>query len=155
MFTPPSMPPAYAPDRPPLCPADAEPDRRRPHAASMASPFLEFDLNAEIDRLHAETTWSTGRNARTLMKYEDLRVVLTTLRSGVRIAEHETPGRMSIHVVSGRVRLNAAGRTFDLRPGGLVSLDHRQAHDLEAIEDSAFLLTLAWSGQQERSHTLM
>ncbi len=152
---PPSMPPPYAPERVPAGPYETETDRRRSHPVPMASPFLEFDLGAEIERLHAETTWSTGRNARTLVKYEDFRVVLTALRSGIRIAEHETPGRISIHVVSGRVRLNAVGRTFDLRPGGLVSLDHREPHDLEAIEDSAFLLTMAWPGRQNRSHTEM
>ena len=45
-----------------------EPAHRRPHAPSMASPFLEFDLAAEVDRLHRETTWNTGQNARTLLK---------------------------------------------------------------------------------------
>ena len=48
-----------------------EPAHRRPHTAPMASPFLEFDLTVEVDRLHRETTWDTGQNARTLMKYED------------------------------------------------------------------------------------
>jgi quercetin dioxygenase-like cupin family protein len=150
-----SMPPPYAPDRPPVCLPDIEPDRRRSHPPPMASAFLEFDLNAEIERLRGEATWSTGRNARTLMKYEDFRVVLTVLRAGVRIAEHQTEGRISIHVVSGRLRLNAAGRTFDLRSGGLVSLDHREPHDLEAIDDSAFLLTMAWPGRPDLSRMQM
>ena len=54
---------------------------RRPHAPPMAGPFMEFDLPAEIHRLHAETTWSTGHNARTLIKYDDFRVVLTALQA--------------------------------------------------------------------------
>lgn len=150
-----SMPAAYPPDRSSTSPPDVEPDRRRPHVGPMASPFLEFDLNAEINSLHEERTWSTGRNARTLVKYESFRVVLTALRSGVRIAEHRTDGRISIHVVQGHLRLNAAGRAFDLRSGGLVSLDERESHDLEAIEDSAFLLTMAWPGRQDLTHTQM
>ena len=56
----------------------------------MASPFLEFDLTAEIDRLRQETTWSTGRNARTLMKYDDFRVVLTALQANTRNPEHKS-----------------------------------------------------------------
>lgn len=150
-----SMPASYPPDRPSTPPPNADVDRRRPHTGPMASPFLEFDLKAEVDRLHAEHTWSTGRNARTLVKYETFRVVLTALRSGVRIAEHRTEGRISIQVVHGHLRLNAAGRTFDLRSGGLVSLDHSEPHDLEAIEDSAFLLTMAWPGRPELAHTQM
>jgi quercetin dioxygenase-like cupin family protein len=121
--------------------------RRRPHAPSMASPFLEFDLAAEVDQLRREKTWSTGRNARTLVKYHDFRVVLTALQAHMRIPEHTTDGRISIHMLSGHVRLNASGRTFDLRPGSLVALDQGSSHDIEALEESAFLLTIAWRGR--------
>ena len=119
----------------------------RPHTPPMADPFMEFDLPAEIHRLQAETTWSTGQNARTLIKYDDFRVVLTALRAKARISEHETEGRISIHVLSGHIQLKAAGRTFSLRAGGVVALDHGVLHDVEALEDSAFLLTIAWPGR--------
>ena len=124
-----------------------EPAHRRPHAPPMASPFLEFDLAAEVARLRGETTWDTGRNARTLMKYEDFRVVLTLLRANMCVPEHKTEGRISLHVLSGRIRLSASGRTFDLRPGSLVALDQGSVHDIEALEESAFLLTIAWPGR--------
>jgi quercetin dioxygenase-like cupin family protein len=110
----------------------------------MAAPFLEFDLPAEIHRLQAETTWSTGHNARTLAKYDDLRVVLIALRAKARMPEHKTDGRISVHVLSGHVQVKAAGRTFSLRPGGLLALDQGIPHDVEAMEDSALLLTIAW-----------
>ena len=56
---------------------------RRPHTPSMADPFMEFDLPAEIHRLHDEAAWNTGQNARTLIKYDDFRVVLiANLRLG-------------------------------------------------------------------------
>src|SRR5688572_719398 len=119
---------------------------RRPHAPPMAEPLMEFDLPAEIDRLRTETTWSTGQNAKTLVKYDDLRVVLTALRAKARMPEHKTEGRISVHVLSGHLHLRAAGRTFSLRPGSLLTLDHGMPHDVEALEDSAFLLTIAWPG---------
>ena len=119
---------------------------RRPHAPPMAEPLMEFDLPAEIDRLRTETTWSTGQNAKTLVKYDDLRVVLTALRAKARIPEHKTEGRISVHVISGHLRLRAGGRTFSLRPGSLLTLDHGVPHDVEALEESAFLLTIAWPG---------
>jgi quercetin dioxygenase-like cupin family protein len=124
-----------------------EPAHRRPHAPPMASPFLEFDLTAEVDRLRGETTWNTGRNARTLTKYDDFRIVLTALQANMRIPEHKTDGRISVHMLSGHIRLNASGRTFDLRPGSLVALDQGTSHDIEALEESAFLLTIAWPGR--------
>ena len=113
----------------------------------MAGAYMEFDLAAEVHRLHDETTWSTGQNARTLFKYDDFRVVLTALQVNRKIPEHKTDGRISVHVLSGHIQLRASGRTFNLRPGGLLALDHGVAHDIEALEESAFLLTIAWPGK--------
>jgi len=119
---------------------------RRPHAAPLAEPLMEFDLPAEIDRLRAEKTWATGQNAKTLLKYDDFRVVLTALQAKARMPEHKTEGRISVHVLSGHIHLRAAGRTFSLRPGSLLALDHGVPHSVQALEESAFLLTIAWPG---------
>ena len=125
-----------------------EATHRRPHTSSLASPFLEFDLISEVDRLHGESTWNTGHNARTLIKYDDLRVVLMALKAGSRIPEHKANGRISVQVLSGHIRLNASGRAFDLLPGSLLALDERAPHDLEALDESAVLLTIAWPGDR-------
>jgi quercetin dioxygenase-like cupin family protein len=119
---------------------------RRPHAPPMAEPLMEFDLPAEIDHLRAEQTWTTGQNAKTLLKYDDFRVVLTALQAKARMPEHKTEGRISVHVLSGHIHVRAAGRTFSLRPGSLLALDHGVPHSVEALEESAFLLTIAWPG---------
>lgn len=108
---------------------------------------MEFDLPAELHRLHAEQTWSTGQNATTLIKYDDFRVVLIALAKEARIREHKADGRISIHVVYGHIQLRALERTFSLRPGGLLALDHGIAHEIHALEESAFLLTIAWPGR--------
>jgi quercetin dioxygenase-like cupin family protein len=52
-------------------------------------------------------------------------------------------------MLSGHMRLNACGRTFNLMPGSLLALDKGASHDVEALEESAFLLTIAWSGGSE------
>ncbi len=119
----------------------------RPHAPPMAEPFMEFDLPAEVHKLHTETTWSTGQNTKTLIKYDDFRVVLTALRENMRVPKHKTNGRISVHVLSGHIQLRASGRTFSLRPGGVLALDHGIPHEIEAVEESAFLLTIAWPGK--------
>jgi quercetin dioxygenase-like cupin family protein len=105
----------------------------------MASPSLEFDLTAETDRLHRETTWNTGQNA---------------LKASARIPGHKANGRISVHVLSGHVRLNAAGRTFDLLPGSVLALDKGAPHDLEALQESAVLLTIAWAGGYSRTEAV-
>jgi quercetin dioxygenase-like cupin family protein len=110
----------------------------------MAEPFMEFDLEAEVHRLKAETTWNSGHNARTLVKHDDLRVVLIALHRGARLPEHQTDGRVSVHVISGHAQVRASGRTFSLRTSSLLALDPAIRHDLTAIEESAILLTIAW-----------
>jgi quercetin dioxygenase-like cupin family protein len=110
----------------------------------MAEPLMEFDLEAEVHRLKAETTWSTGHNARTLIKQEDFRVVLIAIQRDARIPEHQTEGRLSVHVIAGHIQVRAAGRTFNLRTGGLLALDPAIRHDVAGIEESAILLTIAW-----------
>jgi quercetin dioxygenase-like cupin family protein len=119
---------------------------RRPHTAALENTFMELDLPAEIDRLKAETIWSSGHNARTLVKYDDLRVVLIILQTNARMSEHKSGGRISIHALTGHIQVTGAGRTFRLRAGGLLTLDRGVPHDVEAFEESAFLLTIAWPG---------
>jgi quercetin dioxygenase-like cupin family protein len=123
---------------------------RRPHAPPMAAPFLEFDLKRELEQLHNEPGWGTGQNARTLVKYDDFRVVLTALRARARLPGHQTEGRISIQTVVGHIQVRAQGRTFDLPAGSLLALDQGIPHDVEALEESAFLLTIAWPGRHEK-----
>ena len=98
---------------------------KRPHTPPMASPFLEFDLTSDV--------------------------VLMALKAGTKIPAHKANGRISVQLLSGHVRLNASERAFDLLPGSLLALDHRAPHDLEALEESAVLLTIAWPSRRHES----
>lgn len=124
--------------------ANEEPQHRRPHSKPSAEPYVELDLARELEALYREPEWATGRNAKTLVKYDSLRVVLTALKANSRIPPHQTAGRISIHTLRGRIQVRAEGRTFNLPAGSLVVLDHGLRHDVEALEDSSFLLTIAW-----------
>jgi quercetin dioxygenase-like cupin family protein len=112
---------------------------------AMTGPALAFDLASELTALRAETEWHAfGVNSKTLVKQPDLRVVLTALRRGARIAEHTTAARLCVQVLAGHLRMRADGRTFNLRHGHLLALDWGQPREIEALDDSAFLLTLTW-----------
>ena len=82
-----------------------------------------------------------------MKEHHEYETVLTAMQAHMRIPEHKTDGRISIHMLSGHIRLTASGRTFDLRPGSLVALDQGSSHDIEALEESAFLRTIAWRGR--------
>jgi quercetin dioxygenase-like cupin family protein len=109
---------------------------------------MEVDLTRELEQLHREPGWSSGQNAKTLVKYDDLRIVLMALKAGARIPGHQTEGRISIHAVTGHLKVRAQDRTFDLPAGRLLALDQGVPHDVEALEDSAFLLTIAWPARK-------
>ncbi len=114
----------------------------------MASPVLAFDLAHEVAQLHEQTAWRQGdRNAKTLVKEADFRVVLIALRAGARMEEHRAAGRISVQTLVGHLRLQTAGSNVNLPIGRLVSLERDVPHEVEALEESAFLLTIAWQGE--------
>jgi quercetin dioxygenase-like cupin family protein len=123
---------------------EQEKKHRRPHPQPMSGPFLEFDLERELAELHREPEWDSGQNAKTLAKYDDFRIVLTALKPRKKIAGHQADGRVSIQVVKGHALVRADGRTFDAMPGRVVTFDRGVVHELEAIEESAVLQTIAW-----------
>jgi quercetin dioxygenase-like cupin family protein len=115
----------------------------------MVGPYLEFDIARELEQLHREAGWESGQNAKTLVKYAGLRIVLIALQARSRIPGHQTEGQISIQNIAGRIQVRAQGRTFDLRSGGLLALEQGLPHDIEALEESAFLLTIAWPGAKD------
>jgi quercetin dioxygenase-like cupin family protein len=110
----------------------------------IESPILSFDLNAEIARLRSENAWQGGRNSKTLVKHPDFRVVLTVLKTNARLHEHKAAGRISVQAISGHIRMHVQEKAIDLPAGHMLALERALPHDVEALEDSAFLLTIAW-----------
>jgi quercetin dioxygenase-like cupin family protein len=105
---------------------------------------LSFDLAQELSILQQEGSWQLGdRNARTLVQEPGLRIVLTVLKAGARIREHQTDRPVVIQSVKGYVRVESPDETIDLLAGRLMTLQPGVPHTLEAIEPSAFLLTIA------------
>ena len=126
----------------PLGETTGTPERPAQH---LAGPTLTFDLGAEARQLRAEEAWRRGEhNAKTLTKEADFRVVLVAAKSGGRMREHQAPGRLSIQTLSGRIRIHLPGGSVDLPVGHLLTLEPGIVHDVEALAESDFLLTIAW-----------
>lgn len=113
---------------------------------TLTGPLLQFDLASELDELHRDESWlqPTGRSSKTLVKHPDLRIVLIAMKANTRMHEHTAAGRISVHSLYGRIRLHLPGNVVDLPAGRLLALDQCVPHDVEAMENSAFLLTLSW-----------
>lgn len=120
--------------------------RVRAHVPPASTPWLRLDLGHELDDLARELDGRTAHKARTLAKHDDLRVVVVALRAGARIPEHKTDGRVAIQTVRGHLRVRTQGQLVDLPAGTVLTLDRGLPHDVEAVEDSGLLLTIAWPG---------
>jgi hypothetical protein len=114
------------------------------------APVVGWDLPYEIARLRAERAFGLeGHAGRTLTKYADLRVVLEAARAGVTLPFHETAHRMSLQVMLGQVRVRVGnGEPYDVGEGGFAAFEVANVHQLEILQDSAFLLTLAWPAER-------
>ena len=113
---------------------------------TLSRPLLRFDLINELDQLHQDDSWkqASGRSSKTLVKHPDLRIVLIAMKAHARMHEHTAAARISVHALSGHIRLHLPKQVVELRSGHLVALDECVPHHVEATEDSAFLLTLSW-----------
>lgn len=130
--------------------ADSETSRGAARAPEPTTgPSLTFDLAYQIHGLRQEHYWQSGRNSKTLAKYDDFRIVLTAIQANTTIHEHQSAGRISVQTVEGHLRMHAGGKQFDLPAGRVLVLDRAMPHDVVAIEDSAFLLTIAWPEEAE------
>ena len=112
--------------------------------ASMPVSSTELDLELEIAQLHRSPDWSTGIARKVLIQYPDLQITLRTMRAHTRIPEHHNPGRICVQTVQGHIRMHADGKVFDLPKGKMLVLNRAIVHDVEALEESAFLLTVAY-----------
>jgi len=117
---------------------------REPEPTS--GPVLTFNLYSEIRRLESEQPWQAEHTANTIVKYPDLRIILIALKNGGKLLEHRTAGRISIQTLSGLIEVHTPDRVIQMPVGHLITLDHDLVHDVVAIGDSVFLLTIAWPG---------
>jgi quercetin dioxygenase-like cupin family protein len=113
---------------------------------TLSESVLQFNLASEFAQLKRDESWlpPTGRSSKTLAKYPDLRIVLIAMKANTRMHEHTAAGRISVHSLYGHIHVHLPKQVVDLPAGHLLALDQCVPHDVEASEDSAFLLTLSW-----------
>jgi quercetin dioxygenase-like cupin family protein len=113
-------------------------------------------LERELQQLRQEDSWQreTGRSSRTLAKYPDFRIVLILMKSGTRMRQHRAEGRVSIQQLKGQVRIHLTERKGTVSSGHLLVLDCGVLHDVEALEESALLLTISWRRESGPSESI-
>ena len=67
------------------------------------------------------------------------------MKPGSYMSHHRAEGPISVHSVFGKIRVHLPDdRMEELNPGDLLALERGLEHDVEAVEECAFLLTIAW-----------
>ena len=114
-----------------------------------ARPLMErlmvYPLDEEISRLRTEPQWQEGeKNTLALAKTGDLRVLLTTLRAGSALTEFDGEGSATIQVLSGRLVVTFEDASDVIEAGEFAVLEGGTPWRIEAAQEAALLLTLAW-----------
>jgi quercetin dioxygenase-like cupin family protein len=119
----------------------------------LDAPMLRLDLAKELEELRQGALFrANDHNAKTLVKHPDLRVILMAFKSGATLSQHHTVGRLTLQTLEGRVRLTLESERIELSEGVLLALGPSISHDLEAVEPSAVLLTIAWPAAGVATH---
>ncbi|WP_125611461.1 cupin domain-containing protein [Specibacter cremeus] len=94
--------------------------------------------------LAAAATSGNGRAARTVVGGHEriLRHTVIALTAGSMLDEHDNPGEATAHVLAGRIVLAVGDVSWEGSRGDLIVIPQAR-HSVTAVEDSAFLLTVA------------
>ena len=113
----------------------------------LANEVIRKNLTDELEKLKNAESWQreTGRSSETIVKYPEFRIVLIRMKPGSYMSHHRAEGPISVHAVLGRIRVHLPDdRMEELVPGDLLAIERGLEHDVEALEECAFLLTIAW-----------
>ncbi len=116
----------------------------QPSPSVMPGRSAEFDLGAALEALRNSEQWETGIARKVLLRYPDFQITLRRMKANTRIPHHHNPGRICVQTIFGHIRMHADDKLFDLPQGKMLVLDRAVTHDVEAVEESAFLLTVAY-----------
>lgn len=133
-----------------------QPERVHTHAQQQSPIVLpglstELNLDKELEELSRSPEWESGIARKVLIRYPDFQITLRRMKANTRIPEHHNPGRISVQTVFGHIRMHADNKLFDLPQGAILVLDRAVTHDVEALEESAFLLTVAYPETESRT----
>lgn len=113
----------------------------------LANEVIRRNIGSELQKLKKAPSWQreSGRSSETLVKYDEFRIVLVRMKPESYMSHHRAEGPISIQAIQGKIRVHLPeDRIEELEPGDLLTLDRCLEHDVEALEESAFLLTIAW-----------
>jgi quercetin dioxygenase-like cupin family protein len=123
----------------PVLQSNPRPDSHR----LLNAPILGFDLPAVIKRIKNEKEWFMGNhNAIALSKSKHMRIVLVAMHKGNEMVMNHIETATCIHVIEGKLKINAKNESHIFEQNQLLTLNENTKHEISAIEETVFLLTV-------------
>ena len=109
----------------------------------LDAKLLVFDLPVEVAKMKQECNWIDGKhNAITLMKSENITMVLIAMQQGHDMKLHQAKGPLIINIIEGKLMFTAEEEPVLLHKDQVLSLHENIKHELFAVEETIFLLTV-------------
>ena len=109
----------------------------------MAKALFDAKSTAEINLLDATPIVPDGTVSKPILDCGSLRQIVFAMDAGQKISEHRAPFVATVHVLDGRLSFAVDGKQRELGPNDWLVMPPDAPHDLDAIEPTRFLLTLA------------
>ena len=119
-------------------------ERLRSHPSGrFAGESHAFNLGEVLGTLRAEAhPAERGHRQMTIFQRPPVTQVIFAFDPGGELADHAAHGLVTMHVLEGRLAVQADGRDHELRTGSLLVLNPDVRHHVRALEASAMLLTV-------------
>ena len=122
---------------------DSTPKRPEGERALDAS-LVTVNLPFYIDQVKKEASWKeSDRNAITLFKSANLRLVLVALHQEAEMTRHTSPGVLHIQVLEGQIRFITDEQNVELFKNQMLVLHERIPHSVKAESEAVFLLSIS------------
>jgi len=83
------------------------------------------------------------------VRLPDLRVVLFLQRRATELTQHRIARPVTLQALMGRIRVVLPEGSLELTAGALMMVGSSVAYSIDAVTDSAFLLSMPWSSRAE------
>jgi quercetin dioxygenase-like cupin family protein len=111
-------------------------------ALNSTELLKQFNVAEIIRAARNEPKAPAGRITKMLTKGPGLRIGLILMEAGANWEEHKTESRIIVQPLEGRIRFSTRDHTTEIGQGELLVLASGEPHSVEALEQTAFLLTL-------------
>lgn len=122
-----------------------DPTELRPEGERLLdAPLVRMDLKEFTKTIKSEKTWKEkDRNAMTVYKTNGMRMVLIALHKGAVLERHKANGNINVQVLEGEIDFSTDEQTVRLKEGQAVALHKLIPHEVTAVKEAVFLLTLS------------